>query len=112
MGVHLQELAKPVMVEMWGYFPIEIEQGEDGEHRSCQIGHLEGGNFSNVSAYHHTDADTYVPRGEVGAGGCASLVVGSKVHEQGIVGREHRSEAYTQQQGDEEEHDGSHSGAP
>jgi hypothetical protein len=62
LGVHLQELAEAVLVEMWGYFPIEIEQGEDGEHRSCQIGHLESGNLSNVSAYHDTDADALVEK--------------------------------------------------
>ncbi len=73
---------------------------QDGSEQVC---HAEGGYFGNVSSGEHPYTQTHVPRGEVGTGGRAALVVGCQVHEQGIIGGEHGSEADAQQQGDGEE---------
>ena len=80
---------------------------QHGHHRQAgaeEVSLVEGADFGNVSAGQHADADSHVPRREIGRGGRATLAVGGQVDEQGIVGGKHGAEADAQQQGDGEEY--------
>ena len=91
---------------------LEVEQGKDGQCRAEQVGDAERGDFGDISAGEHPDSDTYVPRGQVRAGGRSTLGVRCQVDEKGVVGRKHGTEPDAQQQGDGEEQYGGERHAP
>ena len=68
-------------MEMRTDFPDEEEKRQDGQDGAGEIGHLESRYFRNVSSNPHADADAYLPRSQVGAGGCAPLAVRCQVNE-------------------------------
>ena len=104
--------AQLVFVEMGCHLQVEVEHGEDGEAGTEEVGLVEGADFRNVAAGEHTDADAYIPRGEVGGGGSAALAVGCQIDEHGVVGRKHDAETDAKQQGYAEEDHGAGCLAP
>ena len=82
---------------MWACLKAEVESRYYCAQSAEKIGGTESGYFGYVSAGKHAYPDAYVPGGEVGAGGCASLTVGGKIDKEGVVGREHGSETDAQQ---------------
>lgn len=91
------------MIKMWSDLETEIERRDDGERGTEQVGVVEIADVGDVSACHHAQTDAYVPRGEVGRGGCAALAVGSQVDKERVEGGEHGAEPDAQEQGDTEE---------
>lgn len=91
---------------MWIYFSHEVDNGANGEEAAKKIGYPERSDFGDISPAKHSYAESYIPRGEVGAGGCPSLTVGGQVDKEGVVGGKHGSESYSEQKGDYEEEKG------
>ena len=85
-------------VEVWGDTQSEVECGDHGQAGPYQIGLIERAYLSYITSGQHTDAYAYVPRRKIGARSCTSLVVGSQIDKQGVIGWKHDTEAYAEHQ--------------
>lgn len=72
-------LTQSVTYKMWCHIGVEVYHGNDTKHTAYQIYHIESKVFGNVTSAVDAESDTYIPGCEIGAGGCAALIVWGQI---------------------------------
>ena len=91
-------LSEFVAVEVWSYVEGEVDGRDDAQRCSDEVGVGEGCVLRNDATKDESDTDADIPRGEVGGGGSATLIVLGEVDKQSVVGREYDAKTNTDEQ--------------